>query len=100
MACDLVRMARNHPGETMKSALYALALACLLGLGATQATATPDPTFGRFLVPAADSTIVKSYYQAAPLTYDRPVFCSTSTGNINCGTVRFDYATYLGKDES
>jgi hypothetical protein len=84
----------------MKSAPYALTLACVVGLCATQAQATPDPTFGRFLVPAADSTIVKSYYQAAPLTFDRPVFCSTPNGNFNCGTVRFDYATYLGKDES
>jgi hypothetical protein len=79
----------------MKSTLYAFALACLLSLGAVQAEATPDPPFGRFLAPAPNR-IVQSYYQTAPLTFDRPVFCSTPNGNFNCGTVRFDYATYLG----
>ena len=54
-----------------------------------------DPNHGRFLRDPSDSSIVFSYGNAAPTAFDTGVFCDT----LNCGSIKFDYDTYLQKPD-
>lgn len=80
----------------MKRVTCVLTLALMAGAAtALPARATPgDPNFGRFL-PEAGTGFILSYGQANPVAFDKNVFC----GDIKCGEIKFDYATYLQKPD-
>jgi hypothetical protein len=69
-----------------------LILAVLLSVNQARAQAT---NHGRFLRDPSQSGIVDSYGQATPTTFDQDVYC----GTVKCGTIKFDYDTYLGKPD-
>lgn len=76
----------------MKSRVLCLTLV-LFAVVAVSPAAIAAPVHGRFLRNPADSSIVHSYGNLTPTTFDHDIFCH----DIRVGGIKFDYDIYLHK---